>query len=663
MPLWLILAEPDGGKVPQLMKFRSHQRIALLHDVVMAGFSFVAALALRLGLDGVPVASPNFWLALALFTVVCGAVFWVTDLYQGIWRYASLNDMLAILRAATLALLIFLPITFLITRLDELPRSFLIINWLVLVFLLGAPRLLYRVFKDRGFDHVLERDSHKRVPVLLIGVGDAAEVFIREMARDRNAPYEVIGLVDEKGTRVGRRMHGVPVIGHLNDLDSLLSEVARKGRQPQRLILTKRTKRDELELILNLADARGMTIARLPRLTEFQSGQTESFEPRPVAIEDLLGRTQTPLDRGMMRRLIEGRRVLVTGAGGSIGAELARQAASFGPAQMTLLDNSEFLLYSIGLELGEAHPELSRSLVLGDVRDRARLDEVMAAEAPELVFHAAALKHVPMVEDNPIEGVMTNVVGTRNMADACRKAGVAAMVLISTDKAINPSSVMGATKRLAESYCQALEIAGHRDGASDTRFVTVRFGNVLGSTGSVVPLFHRQLAAGGPLTVTDPEMTRYFMTVREAVELVLQASALGAESPVEEAGKIYVLDMGEPVKIMDLARQIIRLAGLRPDRDIEIEITGLRPGEKLREELFHEAEPLLETTHPGLRLAAPRTANLELLGRSLDELAELCAGERGEGVMRLLHHLVPEYHAAPTKDRAVSMSHYQRDLK
>ncbi len=226
------------------------------------------------------------------------------------------------------------------------------------------------------------------------------------------------------------------------------------------------------------------------------------------------------------------------------------------------------------------------------------------------------------------------------------------MVLISTDKAINPSSVMGATKRLAETYCQALDIAGRRDGASGTRFVTVRFGNVLGSTGSVVPLFHRQLAAGGPLTVTDPEMTRYFMTVREAVELVLQASALGLEAPSAEAGKIYVLDMGEPVKIMDLARQIIRLAGLRPDKDIKIEVTGLRPGEKLREELFHEAELLVETAHPGLHLAAPRTANLELLGRSLNELAELCTDERGEGVMRLLHHLVPEYRHEPVRDRA-----------
>ena len=240
----------------------------------------------------------------------------------------------------------------------------------------------------------------------------------------------------------------------------------------------------------------------------------------------------------------------------------------------------------------------------------------MAAEAPELVFHAAALKHVPMVEANPVEGVLTNVIGTRNAADACRKAGVAAMVLISSDKAVNPTSVMGATKRLAESYCQALDIAGRRDGRFGTRFVTVRFGNVLGSTGSVVPLFHRQLAAGGPLTVTDPEMTRYFMTVREAVELVLQASALGVDAPSAEAGKIYVLDMGEPVRIMDLARQMIRLAGLRPDKDIEIVVTGPRPGEKLREELFHEAEPLIETGHPGRTLAEAGTVKLGRRGRN-----------------------------------------------
>jgi O-antigen biosynthesis protein WbqV len=628
------------------MRLRSHRlsrpSTAFVHDLAMAALSFLVAIALRLGFGSIFSIHTDTWLAMGLFTVVCGIVFWRAGLYRGIWRYASLNDLVTIVRAVTLAILVFLPVTFLITRLNELPRTSLVINWFVLIFLLGAPRLIYRIYKDRGFHHAFERDRHKRIPVLLIGVGDRAEVFIREMARDRDAPYEVLGIVDEKGTRVGRRIHGVSVLGHLNELARVVDVVAARGRMPQRMIVTKRLEREDFERILDVADVRGMTIARLRRLTEFRTGE-DRLKLQPVAIEDLLGRAQTKLDRAAMLRLIEGKRVLVTGAGGSIGAELTRQIAAFKPAHLVLLDSSEYALYGIGLELDETQSALPRSLVLGDVRDRTRLDEVMAAHAPELVFHAAALKHVPMVEANPVEGVLTNAIGTRNTAEACRKAGVAAMVLISTDKAINPSSVMGATKRLAEIYCQALDIAGRRRGAQGTRFITVRFGNVLGSTGSVVPLFHRQLAAGGPLTVTHPDMTRYFMTVREAVELVLQASALGAESPATEAGKIYVLDMGEPVKIIDLARQMIRLAGLRPDKDIQISITGPRPGEKLREEVFHEAEPLLPTSHPGLRLASPRTVNLELLSRNFDELAALTEQRRQAELMALVHRLVPEF--------------------
>jgi O-antigen biosynthesis protein WbqV len=399
-----------------------------------------------------------------------------------------------------------------------------------------------------------------------------------------------------------------------------------------------------------------MTIARLPRLTDFRSGPGdqggEQIEVRPIAIEDLLGRTQTKLDRAAMRRLIEGRRVLVSGAGGTIGAELLRQVATAAPAELTLLDYSEYLLYGADLELGERHPELPHRAVLADVREPGRLDEVLAERQPELVFHAAALKHVPMVEANPIEGVLTNAIGTRNMADACRRAGVAGMVLISTDKAINPASVMGASKRLAESYCQAMDIAEReraaRAGGPATRFVTVRFGNVLGSTGSVVPLFQRQLAAGGPLTVTDPAMTRFFMTVREAVELVLQASALGLEAAGGGGGtgKIYVLDMGQPVRIVDLARQMIRLAGLRPDKDVAIVTTGVRPGEKLAEELFHDKEPMVATGHPGLLLAAPRTLNQEFLSRGLNELAELAAARKRDEVLAALARLVPEYQRA-----------------
>jgi len=630
------------------------QIVAFLHDLVMAAAAFMIALLLRLGNEAWASVMTTLWPAMLMFTAVCGLVFLSIGLYRGVWRYASMNDLVAIIKAVSLSLAVFLPVTFLVTRLDSLPRSWLVISWFVLIFLLGAPRMLYRVFKDRGFRHLMERDRHRRVPVLLVGAGDAAETFIREMGRDRDGAFEVLGVIDEKGTRIGRHIHGVPVFGHLHDLPEVFQRLARRARKPQRLIVTKPLEREEVDYLLELADRHGATVARLPRLTDFSGGVEERLQIRPIAIEDLLGRPQTPLDRPAMQRLIEGRRILVTGAGGSIGAELTRQIAAFAPAQLTLFDCSEFNLYSIDMELSEHFAELPRAALIGDVRDRARVGRLFAEAKPDLVFHAAALKHVPMVEFNPLEGLHTNVLGTRNVADACRRSGVAAMVLISTDKAVNPPNVMGASKRLAESYCQALDLL-HRAGGEPlnggTRFVTVRFGNVLGSTGSVVPLFQRQLAGGGPLTVTHPEMTRYFMTIREAVELVLQASALGTESPPQEAGCIYVLDMGDPVKIVDLARQMIRLAGLRPDKDVEIRFTGLRPGEKLHEELFHGGEALMPTGHPGLRLAAPRTADAELLGRSLDELAALVAQGERDKALNLLRRLVPEFSGDRAADR------------
>ena len=317
--------------------------------------------------------------------------------------------------------------------------------------------------------------------------------------------------------------------------------------------------------LVDLADSQGLTLGRVPQLTDFRGGD---IEVRKVDVEDLLGRPQNVLDRDAMANLVAGRRVLVTGAGGTIGSELSRQIASYAPACLTLFDNGEFNLFSIDLDLGGQFPQVSRAAILGDVRDPERLRQIFAAERPELVFHAAAFKHVPLSEANPDEVVLTNAIGTRNVADACRAAGTDTMVLISTDKAVHSSSVMGASKRVAELVCQAANTSGGS-------LRTVRFGNVLGSTGSVIPLFERQLSAGGPLTVTHSDAARYFMTVREAVELVLQASAL----PPEEADRdsVFVLDMGEPVRIQDLARQMIHLSGLRPDDDIQIEFTGLRP--------------------------------------------------------------------------------------
>ena len=623
--------------------------IALLHDTVIAAISFPLSLYLRVG-DGFYI----FWgdyigETSLIFAAICAPVFLYSRLYKGIWGYASIEDLTAITKAVTIAILIFLPALFLFARLEQLPRSLPLIQWFVLMALLGGPRFLYRILKDRRLENILKRSARRRVPVMLIGAGDSAELFIRQHNRDRNAPYLATVILDDKGGRIGREIHGVPIVASTDELDSILRDGAH-GR-PQKLILTNHNMDGaEVRQIFDLAEQHGCTLSRLPRTTQLQAGLEEKIETRPIAVEDLLGRPQTKLDRDAMRTLIEGRRILVTGAGGSIGSELVRQISDLAPASMTLFENSEYNLYQIDQELSGRHPHIKRFAVLGDVRDRERVNQVMISQKPTLVFHAAALKHVPMVEQNPVEGVLTNVIGSRNVADACVTHGVKAMVLISTDKSVNPSNIMGATKRLAESYCQALDIeTAKTDG---TRFVTVRFGNVLGSTGSVVPLFQKQLEAGGPLTITHPEVTRFFMTIREAVELVLQASALGT-SGVRDAGRIHVLEMGAPVKILELAEQMIRLAGFQPNEDIEIQITGLRAGEKLHEELLHEGESLLPSSHPSLLLATPRTSDLKELCSGIDGLENAARGRRREDTLEALKQLVPEYARHNTTDAAI----------
>lgn len=613
-------------------------RIAFFHDVLMAAASFPVALYLRLG-EEIFLAEEYLVTGTLVFAAIAAPVFWFGRMYRGVWRYASLDDLVAITRAVTLAVLLFLPIMFAVTRLELFPRSLPFIHWFVLLAMLGGPRFIYRVFKDRRLEHLLERSDHRRVPVLLVGAGDAAELFIRQQSHDPDATYKVVGVIDEKGGRIGRAIHGIPVLGGIADLERIVRDAPTP--LPQRIVLThERLDGPQVRDLLMRAEGLGLGLARLPRLADLRSGVEDSLRMRPIAVEDLLGRPQAVLDRAAMGALIKDRTVLVTGAGGTIGSELVRQITDFAPARIVLFESSEFNLYEIDREVARRHPPLPREALLGDVRDRALLDSVMRRVEPELVFHAAALKHVPMVEANPLQGVLTNTIGSRNVADACRAAGVRLMVQISTDKAVNPANVMGATKRLAESYCQALDLAGRADGG--TRFVTVRFGNVLGSTGSVVPLFQEQIARGGPVTVTDTEVTRYFMSVGEAVELVLQASVIGAAAD-HAAGGIFVLDMGEPVRIVDLARQMIRLAGLRPDEDIRIDFIGLRPGEKRHERLLHEEEPAAATSHPRVTLATPRTGDLPLLQRALGELEETARAGRRDQALGMLRQIVPEF--------------------
>ena len=608
----------------------------------MAALSFVIALFLRIGTDIEFNELDQLLLWTAIFAAVAAIVFRSMKMYRGVWRYASLNDLLTITKSASLTVLVFLVLIFSTTRLEDLPRSLPFINWFVLMALLGGPRFLYRIFKDRRFEFKLEQNTHQRIPVLLVGAGDSAELFIRDLARS-DANYRAAGIVSGTEARVGRDIHGVEILGTIDQIPTVIKDLTRLGPPPQRLVITsERIDGLEIKTLLDIADSHGMTLARLPALTDFKLGVGSEMDVRPIDVEDLLGRPQTALDRDAMQALIKGKRVLITGAGGSIGAELVRQISDLEPASITLVENSEFNLYSIDMELSMRHPDLLRDALICDVRDRHRTTSIFELTRPELVFHAAALKHVPMVEANMLEGLATNVLGTMNVVNAAKALGVATFVQISTDKAVNPTNVMGASKRIAESYCQALDLQNYNGDQNNTRFVTVRFGNVLGSTGSVVELFRQQIAAGGPLTVTDPEMKRYFMTIREAVELVLAASALGSNNR-DQSGKIYVLDMGEPVLILDLAHQMIRLAGFLPDEDIAISYTGLRPGEKLFEEIFHGSERLDQTSHAGVLLAAPRVNDLASVQDQIEILKTAIVNNDQAAARSVITNLVPEY--------------------
>ena len=618
--------------------------------------------ALNVALDGtlaavaVPlartIASPSIDPLHPLWLLPAGAV---TLLLAGLpfrlpwqfWRFAGLGDLLGVACASALGAALFAALAVL-DGIGFVNPAFPAVHALTLLVLLGAPRVAYRLLREPRHNSASSGHGWDQPTALLVGAAEDLDLFLRALTWDRGQALRVEGLIAAGAPQTGRRIQNHPFLGTIDNAPAVLERLYNEGRLPDTLVVaTPGLDGQSLAPLVEQAERYGMRVRRAPRPTSLDHAAEHAgqVELRPMAIEDLLNRPQVPLDREAMARLIQGRRVIVTGAGGTIGSELARQVAALGPERLILVDNGEYALWLIDLELAERHPQVARDSLLADIRDETRIRAVFEQYRPELVFHAAALKHVPMVEANPLEGLLTNVAGTRHVADAARAVGSLAMVLISTDKAVNPTSVMGASKRLAEMYCQALDIAARTSGHG-MRCITVRFGNVLGSTGSVVPLFQRQLERGGPLTVTHPDMQRYFMTVREAVGLVLQASVVGsgdASLPSGEEGGIFVLDMGKPVKIVDLARQMIRLAGLTPERDVEIRYTGLRPGEKLHEELFHGKEPPVPTGYPGLLMAAPRTADPAIVGRAIDEIAAACRGGQPRLALALLGRLVTEF--------------------
>ncbi len=621
--------------------------IAATHDILVAAISFPLALYLRLG-DGFAVYAQEYlgW-ATASFILLFTAIALGSQLHRSVWRYVSMRELLLLSRVTVIAVVGFYLLLFVLMRLEGIPRSVPFIHLMVLGGMLAGTRMAYRAWRERSGNHQKQTAS---IPVLVVGYQHNAEQFIRDLRRSPNALYHAVGLLDDDTGSHGRQVHGVRVLGALSDITSILGKLRAQDIRPQRIIIGEDYLQPErIEPLLDICNTEGISLARLPRLTDFQDGASSRAPLRPVAIEDILGRAQQVHAREGMDTLIRNKIVLITGAGGTIGGELSRQVASFEPRSIILLDISEFNLYQIDHEIGELAAHLDRIPVLADVRDKARMNHLVAQYAPDVIFHAAAIKHVPLAEANVEQAILTNVYGTMNMADAAMATGVGTMVLISTDKAVNPANVMGAAKRLAERYCQL--VSGSGEGA--TRFVTVRFGNVLGSTGSVVPLFQKQLEAGGPLTVTHPDMERYFMTVREAVELVISAAVMAQDMQQRPGeGFIFVLDMGRPVRIRDLAAQMIRLAGLRPDVDIQIAYTGLRPGEKLYEELFYSSESTEPTSHDGIMLAKTERPDAQTLEAGLKSLYEACQHHQEARAREVLKTLVPEYAPEQRRDHA-----------
>ncbi|WP_246748727.1 polysaccharide biosynthesis protein [Rhizobium setariae] len=625
-------------------------------DMLSAVLALVFAFVLRYGVDTVAL-RPDLVRTLSIagpqYIAVCAVVFPLSGLYSRNWRYGSISDLTTILRAVAVTTVILVCVLFFATRLQDIPRSAILVDSLLLAAFLLASRLSFRFDELRQWKRAFTSTGGivgKRVPTLLIGARDAADLYLRALSRDKNCPHAPVGCLDIDSAHKGMMLRGVPILGSLEDFHTVVQDLKRAGEFPRHVVFTEAPSAfgEELsERLLKEAEAMGITVSRLSHMTELRNAKRENrYELRSIELTDLLERPQASLDHDAIVRLIQGRRVLVTGAGGSIGSELTLQIAACEPSELILIENCEYNLYAIDMELAERFPSVPRFAHMCNVRRAKRVDDIFDAHQPELVFHAAALKHVPMVELNPCEGVLTNVIGTMNVANAAKRTGALAMVQVSTDKVVNPTNVMGATKRLAELYCQAQDIRGFEK-HNGPRFMTVRFGNVLGSSGSLVPLFKKQLAKGGPLTVTDVEMTRFFMTIREAVQLTLQASSYGLEGEIGQ-GEIFVLDMGEPIKIIEIARRMITLAGLTPDVDIAIKVIGLRPGEKLFEELFDLAEQRVASPVPGVLGAVPSALPLALLE---DNFARLqLYSELGEEatVLKIVCDLLPGYQRRPS---------------
>ncbi|EIC20306.1 polysaccharide biosynthesis protein [Thiorhodovibrio frisius] len=614
--------------------------VVFLYDLAMVPLAWLAAYWVRFNLEAVPVwFFDQALVALPLLMLVQGGVFWFFGLYRGVWRFASIPDLQRIGKAVLAGVILGTVILFMLNRLEAMPRSVPLLYSVFLLFLLGGSRFAYRGYKDR---RLYGRDTKN---VLIVGAGRAGEILVRDLLRQPELGFSPVAFVDDDHSKEGKEIHGVRVVGSVDRVPFF----AKNHSVELILIALPGGSSRQVRRVVEVCERSGVPFRILPQTRDLVSGQVSIKELREVAIEDLLGRDPIRLSWGTVTEHVARKCVLVSGGGGSIGSELCRQLAGLDPSSLVIVENGEHNLYKVEQELRGSFPCLALHAHLVDVRDRVALEWVFAHHRPDLVFHAAAYKHVPMLEGQVREAIRNNVLGTVTAAQTADRYGCGAFILISTDKAVNPTNVMGASKRIAEIFCQNL------NARSATRFVTVRFGNVLGSAGSVVPLFRDQIAKGGPVTVTHPEITRYFMTIPEACQLIIEAGAVGC------GGEIFVLDMGDPIKIHYLAEQMIRLSGKIPGEDIEILYTGLRPGEKLFEELFHEQENLRPTAQEKLLLADPRYLDWDWLWDRVKGLKAACDAYEEDRLLWLVRELVPELNrSAQLSDNVVPLIPHPR---
>ena len=595
--------------------------ITILHDLIFFGVSFFVSLWIRLDLNSALILCRELLWFLILFSFTNIFLLKYMGLYHGIWRYASIHEIKSIIKSVSISILLLLGIFFLVFRLEDIPRSFPILLFIISISSVTGPRVFYRILKD-----YLKKDNLKKVPILVVGDSPTTENFIRFSKQDDNSLYEVVGIISFKESSIGRRIHNIPILGSTNKLESFNEDLKKIKKLPQRIIISdSKVKSETLESLYIFSKRNGLAIGMLPRVSEISIKNQGPFIPKPIVIEDILGRKQKVNDPKLLKD-IAGKIILVTGAGGSIGSELCKQIHRLKPKLLILLEQNEYNLFRISSQLGE---NILPSLT--DIKDFSKMEEVLKKFKPDYIFHTAALKHITFVEMDPLEALHTNFLATVKLCQLCKDLKIKKLIFISTDKAVNPSNIMGASKRLCEKYIQ--KVASNE---KHTIFTIVRFGNVLGSTGSVVPIFERQISEGGPVKITHPKIRRFFMTIREAVELVLIASQL----KISENGEIFILEMGDPIYIKDLARKMIKLSGA-DEKNIKIQFTGLRKGEKISEELFFKSEQINKTNVNGIlsttsKLFSPQTSDF-------DKLVNNITNKKNENSLKIFEKMLPEF--------------------